>query len=62
MRGQVPRAPRLPSQFVAEGLTVLNIVAPRHAIAQRIAAISAGRYRHAVLAPGIAGTYIPSKA
>ena len=39
----------------AEGLTVLAVVPPRHAIEPRIAAVSAGRYRRPVLVLGSEG-------
>jgi len=43
------------TNHIAEGLTVLDVVPPRHEIEQRIAAVSAGRYRRPVLVLGIDG-------
>jgi hypothetical protein len=45
----------------AEGLTVLAVVPPRHEIAQRIAAVSAGRCRRPVLVLGIEGASVPPR-
>ena len=36
------------TNHIAEGLTVLDVVPPRHEIEQRIAVVSAGRYRRPV--------------
>ena len=46
---------------IAAGLTVLDVVPPRHEIEQRIAAISAGRSRRPVLVLGIDGAYVPTR-
>jgi hypothetical protein len=46
---------------IAEGLTVLDVVPPRNEIAQRIAAVSAGRYRRPVLVLGMDGAYVPTR-
>jgi hypothetical protein len=40
---------------------VVDVVPPRHEIAQRIAAVSAGRYRRPVLVLGIDGAYVPTR-
>lgn len=45
----------------AEGLTVLDVAPSRHEIAQRLAAVSAGRHRRPVLVLGIAGAYVPTR-
>jgi hypothetical protein len=49
------------TNHIAEGLTVLDVVPPRHEIEQRIAAVSAGRYRRPVLVLGIDGAYVPTR-
>ena len=49
------------TNHIAEGLTVLDVVPPRHEIEQRIAAVSAGRYRRPVLVLGIDGAYVPPR-
>ena len=46
---------------VAEGLTVLDVVPAREEIAQRVAALAAGRFRRPVLVLGIDGAYVPSR-
>jgi hypothetical protein len=43
------------TNHMAEGLKVVDVVPPRHEIAQRIAAVSAGRSRRPVLVRGIDG-------
>jgi hypothetical protein len=49
------------TNHIAEGLTVLDVVPPRHEIEQRIAAVSAGRSRRPVLVLGIDGAYVPTR-
>jgi Uncharacterised protein family (UPF0236) len=49
------------ANHIAEGLTVVDVVPPRHEIEQRIAAVSAGRYRRPVLVLGIDGAYVPTR-
>jgi hypothetical protein len=49
------------TNHIAEGLTVLDVVPPRNEIEQRIAAVSAGRYRRPVLVLGIDGAYVPTR-
>jgi hypothetical protein len=49
------------TQHIAAGLTVLDGLPPRNEIEQRIAAVSAGRYRRPVLVLGIAGAYVPAR-
>jgi hypothetical protein len=49
------------TNHLAEGLTVLDVIPPRHEIEQRIAAVSAGRYRRPVLVLGIDGAYVPTR-
>jgi hypothetical protein len=49
------------TNHIAEGLTVLEVIPPRHEIAQRIAAVSAGRSRRPVLVLGMAGAYGPPR-
>jgi Uncharacterised protein family (UPF0236) len=49
------------TNHIAEGLTVLDVVPPRHEIEQRIAAVSAGRYRRPGLVLGIDGAYVPTR-
>jgi Uncharacterised protein family (UPF0236) len=49
------------TNHIAEGLMVLDVVPPRHEIEQRIAAVSAGRYRRPVLVLGIDGAYVPTR-
>jgi hypothetical protein len=46
---------------IAEGLTVLDVAPTREEIAQRIAAVSAGRSRRPVLVLGIDGAYVPTR-
>jgi hypothetical protein len=46
---------------VAEGLTVLDVAPSREAIAQRVAAVAAGRFRRPVLVLGIDGAYVPTR-
>ena len=45
----------------AEGLTVLDVAPSREEIAQRVAALAAGRWRRPVLVLGIDGAYVPSR-
>src|SRR5439155_21992677 len=49
------------TNHIAEGLTVLDVVPPRHEIEQRIAAVSAERSRRPVLVLGIDGAYVPTR-
>jgi hypothetical protein len=49
------------TNHIAEGLTVLDVVPPRHEIEQRIVAVSAGRFRRPVLVLGIDGAYVPTR-
>jgi hypothetical protein len=49
------------TNHIAEGLTVLDVLPPRHEIEQRIATVSAGRYRRPVLVLGIDGAYVPTR-
>jgi hypothetical protein len=49
------------TNHIAEGLTVGDVVPPHHEIEQRIAAVSAGRYRRPVLVLGIDGAYVPTR-
>jgi Uncharacterised protein family (UPF0236) len=49
------------TNHIAAGLTVLDVVPPRHEIEQRIAAVSAGRSRRPVLVLGIDGAYVPTR-
>jgi hypothetical protein len=49
------------TNHIAEGLTVVDVVPLRHEIEQRIAAVSAGRYRRPVLVLGIDGAYVPTR-
>ena len=46
---------------VAAGLTVLDVAPSREEIAQRVAALAAGRFRRPVLVLGIDGAYVPSR-
>ena len=54
---------RMPTvtNHIAEGLTAVDVVPPRHEIEQRIAAVSAGRSRRPVLVLGIDGAYVPTR-
>jgi hypothetical protein len=49
------------TNHIAEGLTVVDVIPPRHEIEQRIAAVSAGRSRRPVLVLGIDGAYVPTR-
>jgi Uncharacterised protein family (UPF0236) len=49
------------TNHIAERLTVLDVLPPRHEIEQRIAAVSAGRSRRPVLVLGIDGAYVPTR-
>ena len=49
------------TNHIAEGLTVGDVVPPRHEMAPRIAAVSAGRSRRPVLVLGIDGAYVPTR-
>jgi hypothetical protein len=49
------------TNHIAEGLTVLDVIPPRHEIEQRIAAVSAGRSRRPVLVLGLEGAYVPTR-
>jgi hypothetical protein len=49
------------TNHIAEGLTAVDVVPPRHEIEQRIAAVSAGRSRRPVLVLGIDGAYVPTR-
>jgi hypothetical protein len=49
------------TNHIAEGLTVLDVIPPRHEIEQRLAAVSAGRSRRPVLVLGIDGAYVPTR-
>jgi Uncharacterised protein family (UPF0236) len=49
------------TNHVAEGLTVLDVAPSRDEIAQRIAAVAAGRFRRPVLVLGIDGAYVPTR-
>jgi len=53
--GGSERKPTVP-QRLAAGLRGLAVLPPRYAIAQRLAAVSAGRSRRPVLGLGMAGT------
>jgi hypothetical protein len=46
---------------VAEGLTVLDVAPSRAAIARRIAAVAAGRFRRPVVVLGLDGAYGPTR-
>jgi hypothetical protein len=46
---------------IAAGLTVVDVLPPRNESEQRIAAVSAGRYRRPVVVRGIAGAYGPTR-
>jgi hypothetical protein len=46
---------------IAEGLTVVDGIPPRHELAQRIAAVSAGRSRRPVLVLGLDGADVPPR-
>jgi len=46
---------------VAEELTVVDVAPSRHEIAQRIAAVAAGRHRRPVVVLGIDGAYVPTR-
>jgi hypothetical protein len=49
------------TNHIAEALTVLAVLPPRTEIEQRLAAVSAGRYRRPVLVLGIDGAYVPTR-
>jgi hypothetical protein len=49
------------TNHIAEGVTVLDVAPARHEIEQRIATVSAGRYRRPVLVLGIDGAYVPTR-